>query len=257
MLSMPQETIDTAGLRLTFSLTPWDQDIRGAPAATIQSLEVRQSDLAKQDFARFLVWCRTHGVRFVTARLPHHQIDAVGFLEQVGFRFVELNYRPHTKTLVRYAAADGVLIRPATEDDMVTVASVAAQVFQATRFTADTRLSRDVNSQRYRSWALAAFCNPDQGVFVGFRQGTFAAFFVVERPSVNTIHWSLVAMDPALAGRGFAGDVWSTMLVHHRADGVDTVSTSISSLNVSAMNLYVSLGFSFPEPSVTLHWLPT
>jgi hypothetical protein len=46
------------------------------------------------------------------------------------------------------------------------------------------------------------------------------------------------------------------MLAFHRREGVQEVSTSISSHNVAVLNLYASMGFRFPAPTITLHWCP-
>jgi RimJ/RimL family protein N-acetyltransferase len=82
------------------------------------------------------------------------------------------------------------------------------------------------------------------------------AFMVVEHPSPAERFWSLVGLAPGLAGQGLGRRVWQTMLAFHHGEGVHEVSTSISSHNVAVHNLYVSLGFRFPAPAITLHWCP-
>lgn len=76
---------------------------------------------------------------------------------------------------------------------------------------------------------------------------------VVESPARELRFWSLglLAGQP---GQGLGKRVWSVVLAMHHAEGVSEVSTSISSHNVAAHNLYASLGFRFPAPSITLQW---
>ena len=123
---------------------------------------------------------------------------------------------------------------------------------------------------------LVAFFLVDGRVLVGFfvagrffrvvapedldwRVGVFlvVAFFVVEYPEQGHCFWSLVGLAPGLQGQGLGKRVWRTMLGWHKKNGIDTISTSISSHNSTVLNLYISLGFRFPAPHMTFHWRPS
>jgi RimJ/RimL family protein N-acetyltransferase len=86
--------------------------------------------------------------------------------------------------------------------------------------------------------------------------GRIVGFFVIEARKHGDCFWSLNGLAPGSEGQGLGKRVWRSMLHWHRAAGVHTVSTSISSHNVAAFNLYVALGFRFPLPSMTLQWCP-
>ena len=59
-------------------------------------------------------------------------------------------------------------------------------------------------------------------------------------------HWSVYA--PGLQGQGLGKIVWRAALSCLKSEGYHQVSASTSSLNMPVMNLYVQLGFQFPEP---------
>jgi GNAT superfamily N-acetyltransferase len=101
-----------------------------------------------------------------------------------------------------------------------------------------------------------AFRNPKQSVLKCVEDGRTVAFFVVESPATDRRFWSLVGLAPGLSGHGLGAEIWRAVLRHHRDEGVDSVATSISSLNVRVHNLYVKLGFRFPAPEITLHLCP-
>ena len=101
------------------------------------------------------------------------------------------------------------------------------------------------------------FVIPDSGCSNACFDGRIAAFMVVERPTDSSRFWSLVALAPELSGKGLGRRIWCAVLAMHHHEGVEEVATSISSHNSIVHNLYVSLGFRFPLPEITLHWCPS
>jgi len=99
-----------------------------------------------------------------------------------------------------------------------------------------------------------AFKQEHQNVFKCILNKEIIAFFVVEYPESGHCFWSLVGMLPEFQGKGLGKQVWQAMLKYHQQESINTVSTSMSSHNVPVFNLYVALGFRFPEPYATFHW---
>jgi RimJ/RimL family protein N-acetyltransferase len=114
----------------------------------------------------------------------------------------------------------------------------------------------EIGDRRYVLWAANAFRHPGQQVLKCLLRGRLVAFMVVERPTEASRFWSLVALAPELSGKGLGRRVWHSVLAMHHNEGVEEVTTSISSHNSIAHNLYVSLGFRFPLPETTMHWCP-
>jgi ribosomal protein S18 acetylase RimI-like enzyme len=185
-----------------------------------------------------------------------HLVESM-FLEERGFRFVELNYTPRLEGLQTMQVIEqGVEIVRATEQDKEVLAGMAAQVFRHGRLHQDPRIDPALGDRRYRTWMINAFSHPRQTVLKCLIDGAIVGFFVVEYPTPGHCFWSLIGLAPGLAGRGLGKRVWRAVLSKLRSDGIDVVSTSISSHNTAVFNLYVALGFRFPEPAITLQWRP-
>lgn len=256
MFDVREEVFEGPGLALRAHLAPWDRPVLGHETAAISALELRDPALAGPVWTAFCDWCERRAVALVSARLPHRAIAECGFLEARGFRFVELNYRPAASDLARFRADPEIAVAPAGPGDEAAVRAMAGEVFEAGRFHADPQLGPELGDRRYAAWAANAFRSATQAVLTCSLGGRIVAFFVVERPAPDRRFWSLVGLAPGLAGRGLGRRVWGAVLADHAAAGVRGVETSISSHNVPALNLYASLGFRFPEPSITLHWCP-
>lgn len=256
MFSYVEERFESPALALRYHLAPWDEPIFGGTTAVISAIELRDRDAAATAFAGFRDWCAQHHVRLVVCRLSHERLIESGFLESQDFRFIELNYRPTRVGLGGFVADPELAILPADAADAVEISAAAGQIFAAGRLQVDPEVGPEIGDRRYSVWAENAFRHPDQQVFKCMMGARIVAFMVVERPTPTSRFWSLVGLVPGMAGQGLGRRVWQTMLAFHHREGVEEVSTSISSHNVAVLNLYVGLGFRFPLPSITLHWCP-
>lgn len=258
MFDADERAIGTPALTMRYHLAPWDEATVGGPVAVISHVEIRDPNRADADFGEFRDWCVANRVVLISSKLSHERLLECGFLESQGFRFIELNYRPELSDLqaIDTGAPDDFVVEPASDRDEPVIARVAGTIFDAGRFHCDPLIDRKIGDLRYRRWVTNAFRNPRQWVLKCHRGGEIQAFFVFEEPAPEHRFWSLVGLAPGLRGRGIGTRIWRAVLRWHRAEGVDRVSTSISSLNVSVFNLYVKLGFRFPAPMLTLHWCP-
>ena len=251
------ETIRTPALSLDYHLVPWDIDILGRPVAQISDARVSDARQAERDFQPFLEWLAQHGVELCSCRVPASSMVESMFLEERGFRFVELNYLPTLAGLQeRPAVATDIRIEPAAAGDRDTLADMARAVLRHGRFHQDPRIDPELGGKRYHAWMVNAFEHPRQRVLKCLLDDAIVGFFVVEYPQPTQCFWSLIGLALGMQGRGLGKRVWQAMLEHHRREGIHNVSTSISSHNVAVFNLYVALGFRFPAPSITLQWRP-
>ena len=85
---------------------------------------------------------------------------------------------------------------------------------------------------------------------------TQVALFITETLPGDICYWHLTAIAPHLQGRGYGRRTWETMLEHARRHGARQVRTSIAARNHRVLNLYARLGFHFPPPLMTFHWVP-
>jgi len=259
IFSYDEEELATDALILRYHLTPWDIPVLGENAASISLIHVLTESAAVRDYAKFHDWCVRQRVVLVSCRLPQSQLLECGFLEARGFRFIELNYRPRLDGLGRLSLDDvdrAIEIVRASANDEAEIVSIAGEIYDTGRFHVDPLLGSEIGNRRYRAWASNAFRHPGQDVLKCVLHGRIVAFMVVEESRPTSRFWSLVGLAPGLARQGLGRRVWRAVLDFHRREGVTEVSTSISSHNIPVHNLYVSLGFRFPPPLVTLHWCP-
>lgn len=247
---------ESSALDLTYHLAPWDEPIFGGNTAVIASIHVQKEAEAAQTFEVFQDWCLQNRTKLVSCRLPQEQLVECGFLEKQGFRFIELNYRPILTGLGGFSEDAEITISSALPEDAEEISGFAAQIFTTGRLHVDPLVGPEIGNRRYGAWAANAFHNPDQHVLKGKMGGRTMAFMIVEQPAPTSRYWSMGALGPGLAGKGLGRRFWQAVLAFHRREGVEEVSTSISSLNVAVHNIYVSLGFRFPAPTITLHWCP-
>jgi ribosomal protein S18 acetylase RimI-like enzyme len=251
------ESLRTPALELDYYRVPWDTQILGVPVAQIAGLRIFDAPQAARDYEAFAQWCATEHIALCACRVPASRLVESMFLEERGFRFIELNYTPRLDGLQAMQIVEpGVDIRAATEQDREALADMAAQVFRHGRLHQDPRIDPALGDRRYRVWMVNAFSHPRQTVLKCLVDGAIVGFFVVEYPAPDHCFWSLIGLAPALAGRGLGKRVWRAVLSKLHSDGINVVSTSISSHNIAVFNLYVALGFRFPEPAITLQWRP-
>ena len=256
MFKYIEERSESTALSITYHLTPWDEPIFRGNTAAITSIHVRVEKEAAPAFESFRNWCMQNQIKLVSCRLTQDQLTECGFLEKQGFRFIELNYRPSLVGLSSFSDDAEITISAAPVSDVAEISGIASRIFESGRLHIDPQIGPEIGNRRYAAWAANAFHYPGQQVLKCVMDGRIIAFMVVEHPMPASRFWSLVGLAPGLAGQGLGRRVWQAMLAFHHREGVQEVSTSISSHNVVAHNLYVSLGFRFPAPTITLHWCP-
>lgn len=251
------ERIETASLRLEYWLVPWDTAIAGRPVAELVNVSILEPVAAGHDYGVFVQWLFDQQVALCSCRMPQQRVGDIMFLEDKEFRFVELNYIPQMSSLSRHEfTKDDISVQLADDADRNAIADMAESAFEIGRFHQDPRISPSLGNRRYRRWLINAFANDGQQVIKCCLDDDIVGFFVIEYPQVRHSFWSLCALAPSVQGRGLGKRVWEAVLRWQQAKGIENVSTSISSHNSRILNLYVTLGFRFPPPTVTLHWRP-
>ena len=256
VFSFIEERSESAALDMRYYLAPWDRAIFQGNTAVISSISVFDEVNAAAVFGDFRNWCAANDVKLVNCRLAQDKLAECGFLEAQGFRFIELNYRPSKRGLEEFSDGGEVAVELAVMADEDEICHIASRIFETGRLHLDPQVGPELGDRRYAAWVANAFRADGQQVLKCVLDGRIIGFLVVEQPTQTSRFWSLVGLAPGLAGRGMGRRVWQAMLAYHHREGVEEVSTSISSHNVRVHNLYVSLGFRFPAPTITLHWCP-
>jgi RimJ/RimL family protein N-acetyltransferase len=251
-----EERIAGPGLELRVSIVPWDSHALGFPVAEIDAIELTHGEDPATTLDLLVSWLDQRRVRLVSARLESLRLRESMLLEDLGFRFVEMVYSPVREPLSAEGPADeGVVIAPATEDDLGALRAMASSVFTTGRHVLDPRLDARAGHERYRNWLEGAFADERQQVLKATIRDEISGFFVIEEAPDDGVYWHLTAMAREAQGRGLGKKVWRSMIARHRADGIRRITTTISAHNTPVINLYADLGFRFTAPRSTFHWV--
>lgn len=247
--------VDDGGLSFLVNLIPWDTEVFGYPVAELQLLgHVREKPPSK-GFLLLDEWRTRHRVRLVYCRLPVGRLVESMLLEQEGFRFIEVVLHPTISLQQRTIEATLYAVLEASAEDVDVLAHMAKASFRHERYHADPRTDSVKASDRYARWVRDSANAPGYSLLkVVSPTGELLAFFAVEEVSEGRIAWRLTAVAPEFRGRGLGAGIWNSVLAFHRNRGIASVVTTISSANVTVLNLYSHLGFRFDPPEMTFHW---
>ena len=240
---------------LECSLVPWDSKTFGFAVAQITRIDIGVEGDAVGLFQSFEAWCADRDVRLVSCRLDHERLRESMALEDDGFRFVEMVYRPRRSLEDLPAPDPAINVAPASPSDLASIESIAYDAFSTGRYFIDRRLPPDLSQRRYASWVASSFEAPNQAVLKAEMDGDLVGFFIVEHRPDGSVYWHLTAIAPSWQGKGVGLNLWKTMLLRHRSEGATFVETTISAHNTPALNLYARLGFTFSAAQMTFHRL--
>lgn len=247
---------ERAGAILECSLVPWDSEIFGVPVAQVSAFELGGKPGSTEVLDEFESWCERRNVHLASCRLDHTRLPESMALEERGFRFVEIVYRPRFDAFEAIAAPRHVIqVAEAAEADVARIEDVAYTSFSTGRILLDQRLPPELSRRRYATWVRTSFGSERQIVLKAEVEGDLIGFFIVEHRQDQSVYWHLTAIAPEWQGMGMGMSLWQTMLLRHRADGASSVETTISGHNLPALNLYARLGFTFGAAEMTSHWL--
>ena len=248
--------IETPDLYLEWSEAPWDTAVFGAPVLQINNIEVFGS-LAVGSFSAFESARDQLGTALVSCRMHHERLKESMLLEDRGFRFIEMVYMPELVNLadLELTEENGVEINLAEEGDLEVLMEIAGSAFRNERFHVDPRLDSKLGDERYRRWVNNSLNHPQQRLYIARDSAQPVAFFLTEMLADGTCYWHLNAVAPQVQGQGYGRRVWHAMLCEAQKAGAQQVRTCIVARNFRVLNLYARLGFRFPSPLMTFHWV--
>ena len=248
--------IDTPNLHLEWAEAPWDTAVFGSPVLQINQIEVRDSS-AVSSFRTFELARDQLGTVLVSCRMHHECLKESMLLEDRGFRFIEMVYLPELDDLadIELPEKKEVDIYLAEEGDLQDLMEIAGSVFRNERFHVDPRLDSKLGDERYRRWVKNSLNHPQQRLYMVRDDAQPVAFFLTEMLADGTCYWHLNAVSPQFQGRGYGRRIWHAMLCEAKNTGARRVRTCIVARNYRVLNLYARLGFRFPPPLMTFHWV--
>lgn len=249
-------SFESESLFLRASLVPWDSEVLHFPVAHIEKIKISSRKNLKDHFKRFTTWRNDKKCRMVSARLHHNQLVESMFLENNGFKFIDVILHPKLEKLQSLDIPDqGLKIQTFSPNDMPEVRNIAESAFHFERFHTDPRIGAKFGNLRYGRWVDNLPSVPKQEIVTIWYNNLLLAFFVFEKKDSDSIYWHLTAVAPEQQGKGLGRRAWLAMLAYHKKQGCNVVSTAISSQNIRVLNLYASLNFRFQTSEMTLHWM--
>lgn len=247
------QSAEFTGIEIQAQLVDWDTLVIGKPVAQINSLKV--SEPKTNSSKGLLDWLEQQNVSLISCRLGIDSLVESMWLEDLGFRFVEMILHPSLEMHNTINTSDNeIAALPVRDEELDSIAEIARNAFQNERFHVDHRIDSEVANQRYANWVINAHNDPSQKLIKLVKQGVTIGFFIYAEQA-QKIDWLLTAIAPHMQGKGLGFKAWQRMLAFHQQAGFNHVITSITVKNVAVMNLYRKLGFSFSEPEMTFHWL--
>lgn len=193
-----------------------------------------------------------HGPVFAYAKVATTDIDAVHFLESLGFGLVDTAIVLEKPLDRPVSELDGV--RFARSEDRSPVGGVARRSFEFSRFHLDPRIPSDLANRVKEAWVESYFAGTrGDGMVVREAGGTVTSFLAIlldEARRAVTI--DLIAVDPLQRGRGYASDMIG--FVETRFAGLSCIRVGTQMANVPSLRMYGKLGFQIAESSYVFHY---
>lgn len=247
--------LSTESLEVDYGLVAWDSAALGRPAAQIFEIHLRGPDAAA-DFRPFRDWCVSNDIALVSCRLSHLQLRESMFLEDQGFRFIEMVHHPVLAVLDGFGVGDEALrIESAAPADYPVIRDIAERAFSYERFAQDPRLDPALAGRRYGNWVDNTRGSDSQQLIKFVVEQTIVGFFIIEVRADGTCYWHLTAIAPEYHGQGYGKRAWRKAVAYAQGLGATRIRTTIAARNTPVLNLYVRLGFQFEAPSMSFHWL--
>jgi hypothetical protein len=236
---------------------PWDSQTFGFSAGTYKvGVDELDRTLFEEFLERFSKWVGQNKIEVCSCVVPAQCRFWNHYLNEAGFRFVDLGLRVSLSNLTRVQLPEArFTLREAQPEDWDLVEAIASESFQHGRYHADPLFPTRLADLRYRDWVRRAF-NEKNGidhVYVLGEVGAVEGFYhVTVEGSVSDLR--LAAVAPALKGTMAGFDLYVSMLHKLKSLGVRRVITNISATNTAVLNVYSMLGFRFSEPETIYHW---
>lgn len=248
--------VKTTHLHLEWIEALWDSKVFNFHVLQINQMKIC-GPLAKKEFLSFETARDKIEAGLVSCRLPHQCLSESMLLEERGFRFIEMVFQPELIDLQKknFSQEEKIQISLADHNTLDRTIEIASKAFRNERFYVDLRLNSALSDLRYCNWVRDSFNHPTQQLYVFKYDNQIIAFFIIEIFDDGTCYWHLTAVDPNMQSQGLGRSVWLAMLNLMRARGVNKVRTCIAARNHRILNLYASLGFRYPPPWMTFHWV--
>jgi len=250
---------------IAFRRREWDTVHFGYPVASIDHFYVSDGELglkasvALLDF--FLEWSLKNKIRFVSIK-TYPKTEISQSLSRRGFYCVgsELILTREIDSFNIMVEGEGENIRPFKEDDMDFLISMTEETTFPNRFHHDFRINEKKASDLYVQWLKNGSHKKSKKITVVEYQNKPAGYIlwsvenIFSKRGLLTIgDQELVVIEKKLRGKGLSKKLYAGTLSAMKKEGVDLVKTTISSVNMAALNSQARLGFNFNYVYISWH----
>jgi hypothetical protein len=256
-LPTPTPLQSTMGPWATAHVIPWDSEIFGFPVGTIGLPTESGPTLPPQDAVASLeAWTADTGAVLVDVAVCANQLTWHGWLEEVGFRCIDLALHVSLPSVRRRPKLLRTMeVREAREEDHAAIIKIAGSSFDFGRYHRDPRFPRKLADRRFAVWVEKHLRVPDVGTrfFVSGPEGAPWAFMFCDINN-SAVAWNLGGVSRA-SSNGLLGPMFfAGVLEALEAQGVKSIHSKISAANTSVLNIYSALGFHTASPQFVYHW---
>lgn len=254
---------------LLFRLSNWDTEHFGYNVIVIESIMIRRlgyeqvREIADALIKKFLSWCETSQVRFISTRIPALDLPVIHSLEQRRFQYIEnWIYNKHDLDKLDEFNRPSYQLRLAESGDQSYMLKYSQEAFSTHRFHADNNFSRDQAESLYRKWIQSAFDDPKQEILVLDIEDKPAAYMIYYKSDLRKYFglqyamWKMGLLGPQSRGGGVGTNFFISLMFYHRDQGLDVIDSGLTTRNITSLNLHTKLNFKVITTYVTFHkWL--
>jgi ribosomal protein S18 acetylase RimI-like enzyme len=181
-----------------------------------------------------------------TAKIDPLDKFAKKLLNDYGFYYCDTLLEPYC-TMQNLITREHHLASISSSISLNEVVNICHGAFSHGRFHRDFNLDTMVADRRYNLWLEELFYSGN--VWGLLYEDKVVGFWAFKDERIL-----LHAIDPMHRGKGISKYLWELACKKMFSQGNKEIKSSISATNMPALNLYVSLGFSFRNPIDTYHY---
>lgn len=193
---------------------------------------------------------------FLYLRLSAVDIAKIRSAEKAGFYYVEssvfpfLHMRGWEKEQFKRFIWPTVQVGENLIDE---VEEIAHSTFKGLRFNIDPFIEEEKADKRYLQWLRNAYAGGED-IRAIMHKDKVAGFSLLRDDGNGKVLWRLAGMHPDLKTAGIGMVLYASTVAYCKDIGVKHIDGGVSMSNTPVVNVLSSVGFSFKEPTVVLHY---
>lgn len=193
---------------------------------------------------------------FLYMRLSALDIVRVHDAEKAGFYYAETSVFPFLRMRSWEKEPYKRYIWPTERVGSELIGSVeeiAHATFRGLRFNLDPHITEEQADRRYLRWLRNAYDNGEDIQAIRFKDKV-AGFALLRDEGQGKVVWRLAGMHPELKTAGIGMILYASTVAYCKDQGYKHIDGGISMSNTPVLNVLSSVGFSFKEPTIVLHY---